>query len=313
MTRSAPRRARAATALISKPTSTTRSTMPSGPRARSGRDGPGPRRPFHDERRGTGCDADDPSAPATQPFGLEHIDFAAEPGRAGRPGRPIGCRQDHDDLPRLAAVRRRLGRGRDRRRRCPPDQARLAGRDHRRGDPGDLPVPRLGPRQPPLRQARGERGGADRRRDGRLDPRAGHGAPRGLRHDRRRARLQAVGRREAAVGDRARAAQGPADPDPRRGDLGARHRLGAAHPARLREPDGGPDDDRHRPPTVDDPARRPDHRLRQGPDRRAWHARRAARARRPVREALPRAVPGRRPGLRAPVDDEPAPIALAGV
>ena len=40
----------------------------------------------------------------------------------------------------------------------------------------------------------GARGGDARRRD----PRPDHGAARGLRHDRRRARLQAVGRREAA-------------------------------------------------------------------------------------------------------------------
>ena len=70
----------------------------------------------------------------------------------------------------------------------------------------------------------------DRRRDGRRDPRADHRAARRLRHDRRRARLQAVGWREAADRDRPGAAQGPADPDPRRGDVGARHRLGAAHP-----------------------------------------------------------------------------------
>ena len=43
-----------------------------------------------------------------------------------------------------------------------------------------------------------------------------------------RARLQAVGRREAARRDRPRAAQGPADPHLGRGDLGARHGLGAA-------------------------------------------------------------------------------------
>ena len=51
----------------------------------------------------------------------------------------------------------------------------------------------------------------------------------------------------------------------------------AAHPGRVRAADGGPDDDRHRPPALDDPARRPDPRLRPRPDRRARHARRAAR------------------------------------
>ena len=56
----------------------------------------------------------------------------------------------------------------------------------------------------------------------------------------------------------------------------------------------GRHDDRHRPPTVDDPAGRPDPGLRPRPDRRAGHARRAHRPRRPLRAALPRAVPGRR-------------------
>ncbi len=44
----------------------------------------------------------------------------------GCPGRCLRLGQDHDHLPRLAPLRRRFGRGRDRRRRCPQDQARLA-------------------------------------------------------------------------------------------------------------------------------------------------------------------------------------------
>ena len=98
-------------------------------------------------------------------------------------------------------------------------------------------------------------------------------APRRLRHDRRRARLQALGRREAAHRDRPGPAQGPPDPHPRRGDIGARHGERAAHPGRPRAAHGGPDDGRHRPPPVDDPARRPDPRLRPRPHRRARHAR----------------------------------------
>ena len=66
--------------------------------------------------------------------------------------------------------------------------------------------------------------------------------------------------------------------------------------ARLREPDGGPHHDRHRPPAVHDPARRPDRRLRARPDRRARHACRAARQGRGLRAALSRAV--RRPRTR---------------
>ncbi len=64
-------------------------------------------------------------------------------------------------------------------------------------------------------------------------------------------------------------------------------------PGRIRAPDGGPDHDRHRPPAVDHPPRRPDPRLRPRPDRRTRYPRRADRARRPLRQVVPRAVPGR--------------------
>ena len=46
---------------------------------------------------------------------------------------------------------------------------------------------------------------------------------RGLRHHGRRARPETFGRREAARGHRPHHPEEPADPDPRRGDLGARH------------------------------------------------------------------------------------------
>ena len=59
-------------------------------------------------------------------------------------------------------------------------------------------------------------------------------APRRLRHRGRRARLPDVGRREAAPRDRARAAEGPGDRDPRRGDVAPRLRVGARDPARAR-------------------------------------------------------------------------------
>ena len=106
---------------------------------------------------------------------------------------------------------------------------------------------------------------AGRARSGRArggDPRSGDGAAAGLRHDRGRARLQAVRRREAADRDRAGAAEGPADPDPRRGHVGAGHGQRAADPARAGAAGARPDDDRDRPPPVDDPPRRPDPRLR---------------------------------------------------
>ena len=61
--------------------------------------------------------------------------------------------------------------------------------------------------------------------------------PERLRHADRRARAAAVGRAAAAAGDRAGAAQELADPDPRRGDLGARRRVGAARAGGAGEPD----------------------------------------------------------------------------
>ena len=56
--------------------------------------------------------------------------------------------------------------------------------------------------------------------------------PRGLRHDRRRARHQALGRPAPARVDRPRAAGRPAHPDPRRGDLVARQRERGDDPGR---------------------------------------------------------------------------------
>ena len=240
--------------------------------------------------------AADAAAATAVPFGLQHIDFAAEPGQLVALVGPSGSGKTTTTylVPRLYDV--------------DAGAVEIDDVDVRR-----IKLESLGEVigvvtqetylfhasvRDNLRYARPEatEDELDRRRDGRRDPRPGHRAARGLRHDRRRARLQAVGRREAADRDRPGAAQGPADPDPRRGDVGPRHRLGAAHPARLRAPDGGPDDDRHRPPAVDDPARRPDPRLRARPDRGTRHARRAARPRRPVRPALSRAVPGRRSG-----------------
>ena len=115
-------------------------------------------------------------------------------------------------------------------------------------------------------------------------------------HGRRRSRVPALGRREAADRDRPPAAQGARHRRPRRGDRPPR--LGV----RGRRPGGPPDRarrahlDRHRPPALDDPPGGPDPRRRGGPDRGARQPRRAARRRRALRRALPDAV--RRPGDR---------------
>ena len=101
--------------------------------------------------------------------------------------------------------------------------ARLDRRRDRHRDAGDLPVPRHDPPQPAVRAPRRDpgraRGGGARGEHPRPDRRAA----RGLRHRGGRARLQAVRRREAAARDRARDPEGPEDPDPRRGDVVARH------------------------------------------------------------------------------------------
>ncbi len=89
------------------------------------------------------------------------------------------------------------------------------------------------------------------------NPRPDRGAPRWLRHGRRRAGLQAVGRREAAHRSRAGAAQGPPHPHPRRGDQRPGHGQRAAHPDCHRAHHGGAHHPRHRPPPLHHPARGP--------------------------------------------------------
>ena len=88
------------------------------------------------------------------------------------------------------------------------------------------------------------------------------GAAAGLRHGRRRARAEALRRRAPAPVDRSRAAEGRADPRPRRGHLEHRRRQRGGDPGCAGSSDRRPDDARHRPPPVDGPQRRPDHRAR---------------------------------------------------
>ena len=69
-------------------------------------------------------------------------------------------RQDDARLPRSAALRRRPGLRLDRRRRRPRPQLRRAGEPRRRRLAGDVPLPRLGAREPALREARRDGRGA---------------------------------------------------------------------------------------------------------------------------------------------------------
>ena len=152
----------------------------------------------------------------------------------------------------------------------------VAGRDGRAGLPGDLPVPRLDPREPALRLPGGERRGDRRGRARRADPRADLLAAGGLRHAGGRARLPLLRRREAAHRDRPHGPAQPAGADPRRGHLGARQRDRARGAAGARRALARAHHDRDRPPPLDDPRRRPDPRARRRADRRARHPRGAA-------------------------------------
>ncbi len=97
-------------------------------------------------------------------------------------------------------------------------------------------------------------GNADRR-----GPRPGAGIHRAqraeIRHQCRRARAHAVRRRAAAAVDRARAAERPADPDPRRGDQRARCRHRGQGQRRTRRSDEGTHHLRDRAPALDHPQR----------------------------------------------------------
>ena len=120
--------------------------------------------------------------------------------------------------------------------RHPRRRPRLAAPQHRRGVPGADAVRPLDPREPAGRPPRRHRR-RDARRPGARAGQRVHGAPaRRARHGDRRARPLAVGRRAPAALDRPGAPEEPADPDPRRGDLGARRRHRAQAPGRAGEP-----------------------------------------------------------------------------
>ena len=105
---------------------------------------------------------------------------------------------------------------------------------------------------------RGGRAGGRARAGGRLHRRAA----RRLRHARRRARADAVGRPAPADRDRARAARRPADPRPRRRDVVGRRLDRAGDQGGAARGDGRPHDVRDRAPALDDRARRRHRRAR---------------------------------------------------
>ena len=124
----------------------------------------------------------------------------------------------------------------------------------RRRAAGQLPVRRHDPREHRVRAAR---------RDATTKivavSRIAHcdefvdGVREGLRHDRRRARRQALGRPAPARRDRARDPRRPAHPDPRRGDVEPRQRERGDDPGRPALAARGPHDVRDRAPALDHP------------------------------------------------------------
>ena len=115
----------------------------------------------------------------------------------------------------------------------------------------------------------------------------------------RRARPEALGRREAARRHRPRDPEGPAHPDLRRGDLGARHPDRAGDPGQPRAGLRRPHHAGHRPPPVDGRRCRRDPGAGGRPHRRARHPCGAARRGRPLcRDVAAPAGGGRDGGSR---------------
>ncbi len=126
---------------------------------------------------------------------------------------------------------------------------------------------------PPRRDPARDRGGGARRQVHDFVMRL----PDGYGHARRRARPEALRRREAARRDRPHDPQEPAHPDPRRGDERARQPHRAGHPDRAARRLGQPHHAGHRAPALDRHRRRRDPGAAGRARGRARHACRAAR------------------------------------
>ena len=167
-----------------------------------------------------------PDAGDETPATLKTVSFAIEPGQYAAFVGPSGAGKTTVSylIPRFYDVEDgRVVFAGDDVRNLAQDSPRS---QHRHRQPGDLPFPREHRREPALREA-----GCDGCRTGGGCPLGEH--PRHdrdlsarLRHDRRRTRVPAERRREAAGRDRASAAEGSAGADSRRGDECPRHHLG---------------------------------------------------------------------------------------
>jgi len=175
------------------------------------------------------------------------------PGRRW-PSWPQRRGQDEPGQPAASVLRRHGRRHPHRRRRHQERRPRLAARPDRHGHAGDGAFRRHHRQQHRIREARRRsrrrRGGCPRGPRPRLHPRLAEG----VQHGHRGARAAAVRRPAAALGHRPRAAQGLADSDPGRGDVGAGLRVGSPGAGRAREPAAQPHLVRHRAPALDDSA-----------------------------------------------------------
>ena len=187
------------------------------PEARRRATAAGPR-PTADERRPRRVA--DRRAGAARRSGSSDIDFEVEPGQLVALVGPSGSGKTTTTylLPRLYDVDD--GRGRDRRHRRARAHAGQPRRRHRLRDPGDVPVPRHRPREPALRQARtrptAELEAAARAaaiHDRIMELPEGYDTVVGERG------YKLSGGEKQRIAHRARAAQGPAHPHPRRGDV----------------------------------------------------------------------------------------------
>ena len=147
---------------------------------------------------------------------LDGVTFRVQPGQMAAFVGPSGAGKTTITQPGAALLRPAERHGAGRRPRRARPHAGEPARKHRDRDPGDLPLPRHDRRQSALRppDATDEEMIAAARAA--QHPRLHRAPARGLQHGRGRARPQALGRRAPAPGDRARAAEEPAHPDPRR-------------------------------------------------------------------------------------------------
>ena len=203
--------------------------------------------------------------PARRGRALSDFDLSVASGRDGRARRPVRRRQDDAGQP--AAALHRADRGRAScSTACRLEELTLqacGGSSRWSARTSCCSTTRSPPTSRSAHSAT-RRPSACARRPRRQPARLHRVAAAGLRHASRPQRQQALGRPAPAPGDRARTTEERADPAPRRGDLGARLRVGALHPGLAAAPDARPHQPRHRAPPVDDRARRPHRRARRG-------------------------------------------------